>query len=127
MKFLKLWLPVFIWGGAIFYFSSIPNLTTGWGFWDFILRKFTHITEYFILTFLLYRAFKNSFRLSSFYLIFLLAVFSLLYAISDEIHQAFVPLRGPSALDVLIDSCGIIIFFMLLKVKRKNISCYGEN
>lgn len=31
---------------------------------------------------------------------------ALLYAVSDEYHQSFVPTRGPSPLDVLIDGTG---------------------
>ena len=31
------------------------------------------------------------------------------YAVSDEIHQAFVPGRGPGLKDVLIDSAGAIV------------------
>lgn len=38
-----------------------------------------------------------------------------LYAISDEIHQSFVPSRGPAVTDVLIDSCGVIF---------RNCNCY---
>lgn len=33
---------------------------------------------------------------------------TLLYAISDEFHQSFVPSRVGSAMDVLIDSCGAV-------------------
>ena len=111
MKFLKLWFPVFIWCGGIFYLSGIPNLQTEWGFWDSILRKFAHITEYFILTFLLYRAIKKSFALSPSYLIFWPFILSFLYAISDEIHQNFVPTRSGNIGDVLIDALGIILFY----------------
>ena len=44
-------------------------------------------------------------------------VFSLLYAISDEIHQIFVPGRACLAKDVFIDLCGAAVgtmFFMLV-------------
>jgi len=119
MKFFKLWLPVFTWCWLIFYLSSIPNLNTGWGTWDLILRKAAHITEYFILTLLLYRAFKGSFNFSSFYLLFWSSVLSFLYAVSDEIHQAFVPTRSPSPKDVLFDTLGIIAFYLLIKYNNK--------
>jgi VanZ family protein len=115
MKFLKLWLPVFIWSGIIFYLSSLPNLQTEWGFWDLILRKLAHITEYLILTFLLYRAFKRSFDLSTSSLIFWPSVLSFLYAISDEIHQRFVPTRSGNLEDILIDAAGIVLFYIILK------------
>jgi len=119
MKLFKLWLPVFSWCWLIFYLSSIPNLSTGWGVWDLILRKAAHITEYFILTFLLYRAFKGSFNLSSFYLFLWSLSLPFLYAVSDEIHQAFVPVRSGSPKDVFIDTIGIIIFYILIKYNNK--------
>jgi VanZ family protein len=119
MKFIKLWVPVFVWAGLIFYLSSIPQLTTGWGVYDLVLRKIAHITEYFILVLLLYRAFRGSFNLTSFYLLFWSSILSFLYAVSDEIHQAFVPTREARIGDVLIDTLGIIIFFMLIKYKKK--------
>jgi VanZ family protein len=37
------------------------------------------------------------------------ALLGVLYAGSDEIHQIFVPTRGPSFTDVLIDSIGIAL------------------
>lgn len=119
MKFFKLWVPVFGWCGVIFYLSSIPRLGTGWGVWDLILRKAAHITEYFILTVLLYRALKGSFNLSSFYLSIWTFSLSFLYAVSDEIHQAFVPMRNPSPNDVFFDTLGIIAFYFLIKYNNK--------
>ena len=89
MRLIKLWTPVLIWAGVIFYFSSIPDLKTNLKF-DFFLRKIAHITEYFILTFLVYRAFRGAFNMNAFSLFMYPAAFSLLYAISDELHQYFV-------------------------------------
>lgn len=119
MKFLKFWLPVFIWCGVIFYFSSIPNLETPWGIGDFILRKSAHITEYFILTFLLYRALGGYFCLSSGNLILWSFMLALLYAVSDEAHQAFVPGRGPTIIDIFIDTTGVSGFlFFKSRIKK---------
>lgn len=117
MKLFKLWVPVVVWAGIIFYFSSIPDLKTGLEY-DFFLRKIAHITEYFIFTFLLYRAFSGSFNMNVFRLFMYPAAFSLLYAISDEIHQYFVLGRFCSAHDVLIDSIGIIGFYILIRIKK---------
>ncbi len=36
-------------------------------------------------------------------------ILSVLYAISDEIHQAFVPGRGPMVSDVVLDSAGAFV------------------
>ena len=46
----------------------------------------------------------------------------ILYATSDEIHQAFVPGRGPQVTDVMIDSMGVVlgilIVLFILKILR---------
>ena len=117
MKFVKLWMPVVIWAGVIFYFSSIPDLKTNLEY-DFFLRKIAHVTEYLILTFFLYRAFRGSSNMNVFGLFMYPAAFSLLYAISDEIHQYFVLGRSCSAGDVLIDSVGIMVFYILIRIKK---------
>ncbi len=117
MKLFKLWVPVAVWAGVIFYFSSIPDLKTGLEC-DFLLRKIAHITEYFIFTFLLYRAFRGSFNMNVFRLFMYPAAFSLLYAISDEIHQCFVLGRCCSRKDVLVDAIGIIGFYILIRIKK---------
>jgi VanZ family protein len=115
MKFVKLWLPVFLWAGFIFFLSSIPSLKTNLP-QDFILRKIAHFTEYYILTFFLYRAFGGSFRLSFWYSAVWVVALAFLYALSDEFHQIFVYDRYCSAVDVLIDSAGIISFYIILKI-----------
>ncbi|MFH1784048.1 MAG: VanZ family protein, partial [bacterium] len=82
--YLRLWLPPIAWCAIIYYLSSVPGLNSGLGSWDLILRKCAHITEYAILTVLFFRAFsfhklKKVYEFS--------AVISVMYAISDEIHQ----------------------------------------
>ena len=46
-----------------------------------------------------------------------------LYALSDEIHQSFVPGRACRALDVLIDTSGsaffCLVYFIAYKVKNR--------
>jgi|SRR3989339_304912 len=116
MKFIKLWLPVFVWGYSIYYLSDIPGLGTGLGVWDLFLRKGAHVTEYFILTILLVRAFRRSFRMPFKFLIFCPAVISFLYAVSDEYHQSFVCNRCGTPWDVLVDTVGIlIVVFIYIK------------
>ena len=78
---LSAWLPVLAWAAVIFAFSSIPNLGTGLGVWDTILRKGAHTLEYAILGALLLRAIRREAPA------FLAGVG---YAVTDEIHQ---PLR----------------------------------
>lgn len=112
-RLIKYWCPVFFWCGIIFYFSSIPNLSTGWGIWDIILRKGAHITEYAILTFLLMRAFRNTSNLSLLALSAWSLRLSIFYAFTDELHQGFVPGRENSVYDLLIDSLGAVFMVWL--------------
>jgi VanZ family protein len=78
--------------------SSIPDLGTGLGGWDRGLRKIAHAAEYAVLGALLARAVASP-RLA--------CALGVLYAISDEVHQAVVPGREGSPLDVAIDSIGV--------------------
>ena len=80
-----------------------------------------HITEYFIFTFLLYNAFRNTFDLTALFLFIYPAGAAILYAISDEIHQLFVVGRSGSPKDVLIDSIGVFLFYAVRRVLRKRI------
>ena len=58
--------------------------------------------------------------------LFVAALFALIVAIADEIHQAYVPGRDASLTDVLRDMVGIILvlffFFRLLKTKTSSCS-----
>jgi len=97
---LRLWLPVVAWAAVIFAFSSVPDLGTGLGGWDLLLRKLAHAAEYAVLGLLLVRAVRNP---------PLAVALGVLYAISDEVHQMFVEGRQGSPLDVLIDGVGVTI------------------
>jgi VanZ family protein len=71
------------------------------------IRKAGHLTEYGILAGLLARAFRTSsiefLRRGWFWAALTLIV---VYALSDEFHQSFVPSRGASLHDSMIDSVG---------------------
>ena len=118
----KFWLPLLAWCSLIFILSSIPNLKTDLGGWDLILRKIAHITEYAILYLLTLRAFDNTGPQQHGRKTILAAfIFAVLYACSDEFHQSFVPGRGPSVIDVGIDSIGVTAGYFINKhlLKRK--------
>ncbi len=68
------------------------------------VRKSAHFTMYFILG-LLVISFLKEFGLSRKSIIISIIVV-LLYAVSDEIHQTFIPGRSGEVLDVLIDTIG---------------------
>jgi len=116
-RLIKYWFPVFVWCSIIFYFSSIPNLSTGWGIWDTLLRKGAHLVEYAFLAYLLIRAFKKTTVLSLSALYAWSLRLSIFYALSDEIHQRFVPGREMSAYDLFIDSLGAVFAILLVSLK----------
>ena len=101
---VRRWAPVVAWAALIFAFSSIPSLSTGLGGWDYVLRKIAHATEFAILAALLVRALRSPGWA---------VVIAIGYAITDEIHQSFVPGRHGAPLDVAIDSVGVVVGALL--------------
>ena len=137
---------VVLWMGLIFFFSSQPaddskELSTG--VTEVILsvvesvapesdlfvenlhhfvRKNAHFLIYFVLGMLVVRAFRVS-QIRNKTSILLALGICILYAISDELHQLFVPGRGAQVKDVLIDSTGAfvgIILYSWLKDLRRS-------
>jgi VanZ family protein len=98
------WLPVVLWAGVIFALSSVPSLDSGLA-WDYPLRKLAHAGEYAVLGALLARAVAEqaAFRLG------------IAYAVTDELHQAFVPGRAGTLLDLGIDSVGVLLGILALR------------
>ena len=85
---------------------------------QFIIRKIAHVLEYTILYILIYNYIKffntnNTTKLS--------ILFTLLYACIDETHQLFIDGRTGKFLDVLVDSIGIFIGYLIeVKYEKKN-------
>ena len=102
---LLLWLPVVLWAGLIFGLSSLPDLGTGLGTWDLVLRKIAHFCEYAILGALLLRALGRA---------ELAVAAGVAYAATDELHQHFVPGRHAAFRDVAIDAAGVLAGVVLL-------------
>jgi VanZ family protein len=107
---LRLWAPVAVWAAVIFAFSSVPDLGTGLGTWDLVLRKIAHAAEFAVLGALLLRAIAVE-RAA--------LALGIAYAVSDELHQHFVPGRVGSVYDVLIDSVGVGLGVALWRVKAR--------
>ncbi|MFC1790494.1 VanZ family protein, partial [Patescibacteria group bacterium] len=60
INFFFSWTPVLIWGGLIYYLSSLPNLTASQHpLWDELIRNFLHFLFYFIFYLLCARAVKE--------------------------------------------------------------------
>lgn len=140
VRIIVAWLLVLLWMSLIFYLSHQPatksselssgivevvvqTLDTLIPFVDLnleslhiIIRKGAHLTAYFVLGSFVMIALKQS-GLRHYRLIVLSLVICVLYAISDEIHQLFIPGRSGEIKDVLIDSSGAtggILFFLLV-------------
>ena len=102
------WLPVIAWAGLIFALSAQPNLrVVPDELLDFVVRKLGHMAVFGILALLLWRALagraSGRMRWAS---AFALAV---VYAATDELHQASVVGRHPSVIDIGIDAIGALI------------------
>jgi hypothetical protein len=113
-RFFYYWLPLLCFMALIFFFSSLSGSSiSNFGSLDVLVKKGVHITEYAILYFLLFRAFQSF--ISARKALTISAVIALLYAISDEYHQTFVPLREGTVRDVIIDSIGIFLMYLYLR------------
>ena len=92
---------------------------------QFVVRKGAHFSAYAVLGGLCFvecSYFKGVNFKNRFITAFLVSV---LYAISDEIHQYFVPGRACEFRDMVIDSCGVlfgitvVVIFNIIKNKLK--------
>lgn len=82
----------------------------------FLIRKAAHLTEYAILAVLLWRGFRFrriNVRGSLWPKGAIALAIAVIFAATDEYHQAFVPTRGSSGGDVMIDGCGAIAGIMI--------------
>ncbi|MEW6136602.1 MAG: VanZ family protein [Thermodesulfobacteriota bacterium] len=103
MGTLRLWLPVVLYCGMIFYMSSMETLPD-------LPAKFTdkiaHFVVYSGLGWLVARATSRGLGLSPLRTIISASLVCLAYGISDELHQSFVPGRAVEVGDVLADFIG---------------------
>lgn len=133
------WIAVIGWMGCIFYLSHhpatasnnlslgltevladvintiIPNATFRLDLFNFFVRKAAHFFAYFVLGVLAFHAFLKS-GVRGWRTVSCALILSVLYAISDEVHQLFVAGRGGQVRDVLIDSAGVIVGILLYHV-----------
>ena len=90
--------------------------------YDFWIRKTAHLTIYLVLGFLIISLLKEYTTIDRKSII-IACIISILYAISDEIHQSFVPGRSCELRDILIDSTGSIIgisiYYIINRIRRK--------
>ena len=108
--------------------DSIPSLSE---FSVLIARKMAHFTEYMVLGFFMALYTRGSKKELA-----IVFIVGFLFAVSDEIHQYFVPSRYCQLKDVLIDSAGVLtgilsseavrIFLLKKNPKKEKIIALGE-
>ncbi|SFR13365.1 VanZ family protein [Desulfoscipio geothermicus] len=110
------WIPALVWMGVIFYLSGrrgdelhslfpfIDNFNPG------------HIAAYFVLALFYYLALQKNRHTRPYLKTFCLC---LLYGITDEIHQYFIPTRYPDLFDLARDLLGTALALALVHFKKK--------
>ena len=97
-KLVSLWAPALLWMGLLFGASATPSTDIPtFGVLDYLVKKGGHVLGYAVLALLLRRALGWERR--RLVAAWLLAV---LYAMTDEFHQSFVPGRHPAFLDAFV-------------------------
>lgn len=141
-SFARYWLPPLAWMALIWSISSdlgstdhsagpfawIATVLFPWAtpaqidLAHLIVRKIGHMVEYAILTALWFRTLYagRGFPFGSSALLAL--TISVAWAITDEVHQSFVPSRTGSVLDVIIDSTGAILCLLLVRRRTTRFS-----
>lgn len=79
---------------------------------EHIIRKLAHFSLYAVIGFWL-MSLMSTYKIKQRRRIFISGSIGLLYAISDEIHQAFIPGRGPQIGDVIIDFSGVVVGLLI--------------
>ena len=112
----RYWFIALIYMGLIFIGSSIPGKALlEVRIWD----KLIHLVEFGILSLILGKAFRTSEpKIFIKHAAILSVIMTILYGISDEIHQSFVPLRCPDVYDVVADGIGGILAQGIFVIKR---------
>ena len=132
-NFLSRWLPVLLWAALIFWISANPDpyswLPPGWRnpfnasnpdgvSPDGMIGRVLHVFEYAVLTWLLLRAWGKaahfSFKEGGWIAI---AAAAMLYALSDETHQLFVPNRAFELSDLALDLTGVLAAILLFRIR----------
>lgn len=112
-KIVIAWLPAFLCAAVIFYLSSRPSSALP-SPWFPHMDKFVHAGEYGLFAILLFRAMTwpryAGFRKGRLLHISLWVIaISSLYALSDEIHQIYVPGRSSGFGDLAADVIGSLM------------------
>ena len=137
---LRYWIPLLAWLIAIFYFSTdsfsaqqssrffVPILTFFFPgisepellFWHGVVRKLSHVGEYFVLAILAHRAFQGG-RPDVAGARLFAAILVPVVALGDEFSQSLTISRSSSFFDVGYDCVGGIAALLVLSSARHEI------
>jgi hypothetical protein len=111
--------PALLMMALIFFFSSLPGdlVDDISGPFDGLWRKVGHVVGYALLAF----AFRHALGPHR-YAGRLTILAAALYAVTDELHQAFTPGRGPSVWDVALDTAaaaGAVLLWHYFQNKQR--------
>ena len=125
--FISLWAPVILYAVLIYLLSShsfhfpwFQNAQKNHA------DKLAHVVEYSVFGALLCRALgaQDRWRRSALRLFLAVVAAGVLYGISDEFHQSFVPERDSSPYDVAADGVGVslgaCVWLMIRKAPKKD-------
>lgn len=102
------WIPVAAWMAVIYVLSAQAKLPSPPSpFWHGVMEKGGHTLEYAVLSALVWFALGRRMPLLTWGL-------AVAYAVSDEVHQSFVPGRNPDPVDVGFDAVGAALAVLLL-------------
>jgi VanZ family protein len=109
------WLPLIVWMGLIFWLSSQPqpfDLPDPWQ--ESLVGISGHILGYAGLSILWWRTLAARPSAPGRRTLALAFFLTVLYAVSDEVHQTFVPGRSGTFGDLLIDAAGAAMSLWLV-------------
>lgn len=86
----------------------------------FLVRKMAHFTEYLILGILVLQLLSDYTKINKRMLIVSLII-CYLYAVSDEVHQIFIPGRTAKVLDTFIDGAGSLVGITIYGIYQRNV------
>ena len=86
----------------------------------FLVRKMAHFTEYLILGVLVLQLLSDYTKINKRMLIVSLII-CYLYAVSDEVHQIFIPGRTAKVLDTFIDGTGSLVGITIYSIYQRNV------
>ena len=118
-EWIKAWGTPLLWMGLIFLLSSRSTLPGPDNpLWDILLKKAGHFVVYGVLAWLYARALHRDAPLLTAKSLWAAWGMAVLYAITDEVHQGFVPGRHPRFTDWLIDAGGAATTLLLARAVR---------